>query len=157
MPQTVPSQHPAVVLRSHYRHLRALLAIALVAVVGLTVAVVSLATDDNATSPRSASPVSAPPETADGPRYIHSPASATTTAGVRALTAPASGLSQLVGQAGGDPYECSRAEETTEPVDPGHHLEQRPHAEAGHEGEAADVVDSAMGHSGESPARERDE
>ena len=50
MPQTVPTQHPAVVLRSHYRHLRALLAIALVAVVGLTVAVVSLATDDGATT-----------------------------------------------------------------------------------------------------------
>ena len=73
MPQTVPSQHPAVVLRSHYRHLRALLAIALIALVGLTVAVVSLATDDGATGTRSASPVSAPPKTADGPRYIHSP------------------------------------------------------------------------------------
>ena len=29
MSQTVPTQHPAVVLRSHYRHLRALLAIAM--------------------------------------------------------------------------------------------------------------------------------
>ena len=28
MPQAVPTQHPAVVLRSHYRQLRALLAIA---------------------------------------------------------------------------------------------------------------------------------
>jgi hypothetical protein len=70
MPQTVPTQHPAVVLRSHYRHLRALLAIAMIALVGLTVAVVSLATDDGATSAASASPVSA---AADGPRYIHSP------------------------------------------------------------------------------------
>lgn len=73
MPQTVPTQHPAVVLRSHYRQLRALLAIAMIAVVGLTVAVVSLATDDGTTGARSAAPVSAPAEAADGPRYIHSP------------------------------------------------------------------------------------
>ena len=46
MPETVPAQHPAVVLRSHYRHLRALLAIAMMAVVGLSVAVVILADDD---------------------------------------------------------------------------------------------------------------
>ena len=73
MPQTVPTQHPAVVLRSHYRHLRALLAIAMIALVGLTVAVVSLATDDGATGAGSASPASAPAVAADGPRYIHSP------------------------------------------------------------------------------------
>jgi hypothetical protein len=72
MPQTVPSQHPAVVLRSHYRHLRTLLAIAMVAVVGLSVAVVILA-DDDPTGTRSATPVSARTESADGPRYVHSP------------------------------------------------------------------------------------
>jgi hypothetical protein len=71
--QTVPAQHPAVVLRSHYRHLRALLAIAMIAVVGLTVTVVILATDDRASSARSASPASAPIETPDGPRYLHAP------------------------------------------------------------------------------------
>ena len=47
MNQTVPTQHPAVVLRSHYLHLRALLVIATVAVVGLTIAVVVLATTTN--------------------------------------------------------------------------------------------------------------
>jgi hypothetical protein len=73
MAQTVPSQHPAVVLRSHYRHLRTLLAIAMIALVGMTVAVVILATDDGAPGTRSASPVSAPAKAADGPRYIHSP------------------------------------------------------------------------------------
>ena len=72
MPQAVPTQHPAVVLRSHYRQLRALLAIAMIAVVGLTVTVVILA-DDEATSTRPATPVSAPAEPADGPRYIHAP------------------------------------------------------------------------------------
>ena len=43
MSNTVPAQHPAVVLRSSYQHLRALLAIATVAIIGLTVAVVVLA------------------------------------------------------------------------------------------------------------------
>ena len=72
MPQAVPTQHPAVVLRSHYRQLRALLAIAMIAVVGLTVTVVILA-DDEATSTRTATPASAATEPADGPRYIHPP------------------------------------------------------------------------------------
>jgi hypothetical protein len=40
------TQHPAVVLRPSYQHLRALLAIAAIAIVGLTVAVVVLATRD---------------------------------------------------------------------------------------------------------------
>jgi len=43
MSNTVSAQHPAVVLRSSYLHLRALLAIAAIAIVGLTVAVVVLA------------------------------------------------------------------------------------------------------------------
>ena len=46
MGQAIPTQHPAVVLRSHYTHLRTLLAIAMIAVVGLGVAVAILATDD---------------------------------------------------------------------------------------------------------------
>ena len=36
MGQAIPTQHPAVVLRSHYTHLRILLAIAMIAVFGLT-------------------------------------------------------------------------------------------------------------------------
>jgi hypothetical protein len=47
MGQAIPTQHPAVVLRSHHRQLRGLLAVAMFAVVGLTVAVVILATDDD--------------------------------------------------------------------------------------------------------------
>jgi hypothetical protein len=54
MGQAIPTQHPAVVLRSHYNHLRALLAAALIALVGLTVAVVILATDNDAASTSSA-------------------------------------------------------------------------------------------------------
>jgi hypothetical protein len=48
MGQAIPSRHPAVVLRSHYTHLRVLLAIATIAVVGLTVAVVILASTNSA-------------------------------------------------------------------------------------------------------------
>jgi hypothetical protein len=49
MGRAVPTQHPAVVLRSHYLQVRLLLAIAMIAVIGLTVAVVILATDDETT------------------------------------------------------------------------------------------------------------
>jgi hypothetical protein len=58
MGQTVPRQHPAVVLRSHFNQLRALLAVALIAVTGLTVAVVILAsTDKQVSDTSSAAPI----------------------------------------------------------------------------------------------------
>jgi hypothetical protein len=47
MGQPIPSQHPSVVLRSHFKAVRALLAIALVAVCALAAAVVILANDDD--------------------------------------------------------------------------------------------------------------
>jgi hypothetical protein len=56
----IPAQHRAVVLRSHYKQLRALLATAMIAVGGLTAAVVILATnDDRDISASSATQVSA--------------------------------------------------------------------------------------------------
>ena len=61
MGQAIPSRHPAVVLRSHYNHLRALLVILAISLVGLTTAVVILATDDDRdTSAASATQASAP-------------------------------------------------------------------------------------------------
>jgi hypothetical protein len=68
MGKAVPAQHPAVVLRSHYKLVRALLAVAMVAVVGLAAAVVIVAGDsDEVTSTRSASPhqarIAQPPST----------------------------------------------------------------------------------------------
>lgn len=45
--QAISTEHPAVVLRSRYRQLRALLAVALVAVVALAAAVVILAANDD--------------------------------------------------------------------------------------------------------------
>lgn len=60
MGKAIPTQHPAVVLRSHYRQLRGLLAIAMIAIVGLTAAVVILAAnDDRDTGAGSATHVSA--------------------------------------------------------------------------------------------------
>jgi hypothetical protein len=50
MGKAISTQHPAVVLRSQYRLLRSLLAVAMIAVVGLTAAVVILATDDESTT-----------------------------------------------------------------------------------------------------------
>jgi hypothetical protein len=47
MGKAVPEQHPAVVLRSHYVHLRALLVAALIAVLGLTATVVIVANDSD--------------------------------------------------------------------------------------------------------------
>jgi hypothetical protein len=61
MGKAIPAQHPAVVLRSRYRQLRALLAVAMIAVVGLSAAVVILATDEaRPTSASLASRVGAP-------------------------------------------------------------------------------------------------
>jgi hypothetical protein len=58
MSQSISPQHPAVVLRSHYLQLRALLAVALVAVLGLSAAVVILATNsDEVAGTTSARPV----------------------------------------------------------------------------------------------------
>jgi hypothetical protein len=74
MSHSISPQPPAVVLRSHYVQMRALLAIALTAVVGLTVAVVILATGDaGGTSASSATRVSTPTPVAPGQRYDGGP------------------------------------------------------------------------------------
>ena len=72
MSNAVSAQHPAVVLRSTYQHLRALLAIAAIAVVGLTAAVVVLAISGSSTTTSPAvrvtsSAVRATPATSVGP------------------------------------------------------------------------------------------
>lgn len=54
MSNTISAQHPAVVLRSNYLHLRALLAIATILIVGLTVAVVVLAINNGSGTTASA-------------------------------------------------------------------------------------------------------
>ena len=86
MDQVVPRQHPAVVLRSHFNQMRALLAAALIAVIGLTVAVVILAGDKDQisdTRPTALSgqinyggfnPLTGRPESAPSPSRPPSPA-----------------------------------------------------------------------------------
>jgi hypothetical protein len=73
MGKAVPtSHHPAVVLRSHYNAVRALLAVAMIAVVGLTVAVVIVAREDDQAG--GAAALSAPSTaTQDGIRYDGGP------------------------------------------------------------------------------------
>jgi hypothetical protein len=56
MGQVIPRQHPAVVLKSHYKALRALLAAALVAIAALAAAVVIVANDADKTA--SSAPIS---------------------------------------------------------------------------------------------------
>jgi hypothetical protein len=50
MSQTIQPQHPAVVLRSHYVHMRALLGVAMVAVLGLTLALVLVASNSSSST-----------------------------------------------------------------------------------------------------------
>jgi hypothetical protein len=50
MGHAIPKQHPAVVLRSHFNLVRALLGVAMVALVGLVIALVIVANDDNETT-----------------------------------------------------------------------------------------------------------
>ena len=60
MGEAIPGQQPAVVLRSHFTRLRALLAVATVALMGLTASVVIVATEDEvATRTSSANSLSA--------------------------------------------------------------------------------------------------
>jgi hypothetical protein len=75
MGKAIPTQHPAVVLRSHYRQLRALLAIAMIAVVGLTAAVVILAINNDGDAFTSAAPAAqaSAPSPTGGIRYDGGP------------------------------------------------------------------------------------
>ena len=56
MAQPVSTQHPAVVLKSHFKAMRALLVVSLIALIGLTVAVVILATNEEQVSTTQAGP-----------------------------------------------------------------------------------------------------
>ena len=60
MGQPFPTQHPAVVLRSHFKLVRNLLAVAMAALVALSAAVVILANDDDGLAGRVAPPAELP-------------------------------------------------------------------------------------------------
>jgi hypothetical protein len=85
MGQPIPAQHPSVVLRSHFKLVRTLLAIAMAAVLGLTGAVVILANDDNQIDTASkATPAAQQPQPTAGTRYDGGPEE-----GTRAVSPPA--------------------------------------------------------------------
>ncbi len=76
MDQAIPQQHPATVLRSRFRLVRALLVAAMVAVLALSVAVVILASEDSDVSgsaPAQAEALPAPDRSAPGVRYDGGP------------------------------------------------------------------------------------
>ena len=84
MGQPFPTQHPAVVLRSHFKLVRNLLAVAMAAVVALSAAVVIVANDDDELAGRIAQPTQLqalpnsavhahPRELAPGTRYDGGP------------------------------------------------------------------------------------
>ena len=71
MGQVIPRQHPAVVLKSHYKAVRALLAAALVAIVALSAAVVILADDGDTKA--SSQPISHQRQLPAGTRFDGGP------------------------------------------------------------------------------------
>jgi hypothetical protein len=94
MSRQISPQHPAVVLRSHYLQLRALLAVAMIALVALAVAVVILSTDDgSAIGAESAPTRSAPAPASPGQRYDGGPEEGTR----GALATPGSSASRYDG------------------------------------------------------------
>ena len=107
MNQTVSARHPAVVLRSHYTHLRALLATAMIAIVGLTAAVVILAADqDRSTVVSSAAPVTAPDPS--GARYDGGPEEGTRGTSISPTRDPLSAPQSPSARYDGGPEEGTR-------------------------------------------------
>jgi hypothetical protein len=94
MGHAVPTQHPAVVLRSHYDRLRALLVIALIAVGGLTLAVVSIVSDGGESAGEPAESINY-----GGPSYVNP-----------STGFPSGGLPDLLPSAGYDGGPVSRYE-----------------------------------------------
>jgi hypothetical protein len=93
MGQPIPAQHPSVVLRSHFKLVKGLLAIAMVAVVALTAAVVILANDeDKVEQATRATPVIVPqPQTQPGTRYDGGPEEGTRGGITQSQAAPVPG------------------------------------------------------------------
>ena len=69
MTNTVQAQHPAVVLRSSYQLVRALLSIATIAIVGLTIAIAALALNNGATTTANPPAHANPPVITDNPGH----------------------------------------------------------------------------------------
>jgi hypothetical protein len=93
MGQPFPTQHPAVVLRSHFKLVSWLLAVAMAAVVALSVAVVIVANDgDEITAPTASAGAAAVPNAA-----VHAhPLESTAPAGVRYDGGPDEGTRAII-------------------------------------------------------------
>jgi hypothetical protein len=89
MGQVIPRQHPAVVLKSHYKAIRGLLAVALVAIAALAATVVIVANDNDSTK-ASVQPAAAKQQALPaGTRFDGGPDEGTR--GISSSTAPAPG------------------------------------------------------------------
>jgi hypothetical protein len=116
MAQAISTHHPAVVLRSRYRQLRALLAVAMIAVVGLSAAVVVLALDDDgATTTRSVSEVSTPSTIAAQPstRPDESAVAASIGSQPAAVRPDESGIAAAIGTGGNGPAQTAHPDESS--------------------------------------------
>jgi hypothetical protein len=102
MGQVIPRQHPAVVLKSHYKAVRALLAAALIAIVALAATVVILANDDDA---KVSSPAQAQQNLPNGTRFDGGPDEGTRGLSTGAVPAPGTRFD-------GGPDEGSRGPQT---------------------------------------------
>jgi hypothetical protein len=110
MAGAIPSQHPAVVLRSHYNHLRALLAVAMIAVVGLTAALVVVAVNDDAATP---DPTAQTITRTDGVRYDGGPEEGAAAAAMSAT----SGVPSFGTRYDGGPEEGTRGAQASTAAD----------------------------------------
>jgi hypothetical protein len=90
MGQPIPAQHPSVVLRSHFKLVRGLLAVAMVAVIALAAVVVILANDDDqiTTANKAAPAVQSQPQTQPGTRYDGGPDEGTRGLSVQSQATP---------------------------------------------------------------------
>jgi hypothetical protein len=114
MGEAIRSQHPAVVLRSHYNHMRALLAVAMIAVVGLTGAVVILATDDDPGTSAGSATQASTPSPAGSTRYDGGPGKGT--AAIIQRSAPATFDPNSIKEAPGVRYDGGPDEGTRGPL-----------------------------------------
>ena len=113
MGQPIPAQHPSVVLRSHFKLVRGLLAIAMVAVLALSAAVVILANDDDqvSTATKSTPAVVPQPQTQPGIRYDGGPDE-----GTRGLSAQSQATASTTRFDGGPEEGTRGAQPSSEPT-----------------------------------------
>lgn len=125
MGNAIPSQHPAVVLRSHYTLVRALLAVAMIAVVGLTIAVVILANEsDEGSTSAGATSVTAPVGTTrydggpeEGTRHISPKAAPITSIGAASPTARSAAAARYDGGPEEGSADVSSPQQSVAPAD----------------------------------------